>query len=483
MLKRQIACLSDLRFLIIGVLTLYNKKRKMHKDVSINALILTGYSNMMKKLLLTTALVSATAAFADGYTPMAKDFDIKLGGEFDFQAGFRSQKKEYTGNTEGLDAENQNKRGITANNKSVGFDTTADLYLDARNTTAQGMTYGAHIGIETTTASNRNVDNKHNNTSFMFMEHKDMGRLEAGSNADAANAMSVMGTSNASATGGAAGDWWKYVVLDDVLTRDPVTKKPLTYRDGMADPSAFILSPQISMDSDTLAGSIDRNTEKSRKLTYFTPKYNGFQAGLSYAPDVKNKGSVANLPSTATADLGLEDAFSLGLSWEGKMHKDHALKTSLTGVFGDPKHPNVAGTQVKTEDTKIMSIGAMYTFQDMVSFALSYTDYDKTGLLKSANTGLGTKKGHAWTSGLGLSMDKFTVSLTGMMSEKNKNKAKLYSLGADYKMAPGLMPYAEITKFDMKQHRTQDAAGVVTEANPALKNKGTAFILGTKVKF
>lgn len=465
--------------MIIRVLTIYNERREVHKDVSINALILTGYSNMMKKLLLTTALVSATAAFADGYTPMAKDFDIKLGGEFDFQAGFRSQKSEYTKDNNATEV--TNKRGITANNKSVGFDTTADLYLDARNTTAQGMTYGAHIGIETTTASNRNVDNKHNNTSFMFMEHKDMGRLEAGSNADAANAMSVMGTSNASATGGVAGDWWKYVVLDNVLPSAPSVP---TVRTGMADPKAFILSPQVSMDFDTLLSSLNSNTEKSRKLTYFTPKYNGFQAGLSYAPDVTNKGSAANLPSTATADRGLEDAFSLGVSWEGKMQKDHALKTSLTGVFGDPKHTNVVGTQVKTEDTKIMSIGAMYTFQDMVSFALSYTDYDKTGLVKSANTGLGTKKGHAWTSGLGLSMDKFTVSLTGMMSEKNKNKAKLYSLGADYKMAPGLMPYAEITKFDMKQHRTQDTTtGVVTESNPALKNKGTAFILGTKVKF
>ncbi len=431
---------------------------------------------MMKKLLLTTALVSATAAFADGYTPMAKDFDIKLGGEFDFQAGFRSQKSEYTQDS---NTGATNKRGITSNNKSVGFDTTADLYLDARNTTAQGMTYGAHIGIETTTASNRNLDNKHNNTSFMFMEHKDMGRLEAGSSADAANAMSVMGTSNASATGGVAGDWWKYVVLDNVL-RDPAGAST-GVRTGMADPTVFILSPQISMDSTGL--TIGRNTEKARKLTYFTPKYNGFQAGLSYAPDVTNKGSAATLPSTGVANRGLEDAFSAGVSWEGKMQKDHALKASLTGVFGDPKHLNVSGAQVKTEDTKIMSVGAMYTFQDMVSLALSYTDYDKTGLLKSANTGLGTKKGHAYTGGLGLAMDKFTVSLTGMISEKNKNKAKMYSLGADYKMAPGLMPYAEITSFDMKQHRTQNGLGVVTESNPALKNKGTAFILGTKVKF
>ncbi len=70
---------------------------------------------MMKKLLLTTALVSmsATAAFADGYAPMAKDFDIKLGGDFDFQAGLRSQKKEYThtgANGTG------NKLGVSKNN-------------------------------------------------------------------------------------------------------------------------------------------------------------------------------------------------------------------------------------------------------------------------------------------------------------------------------------------------------------------------------
>lgn len=444
---------------------------------------------MIKKLLLTTALVSATAAFADGYTPMAKDFDIKLGGEFDFQAGARSQNNDYTHS--GTTLPTRNEVGITANNKSVGFDTTAELYLDARNTTAHGMTYGAHIGIQTTTESNRNIDNKHQNTSFLFMEHKDMGRLEAGSNADAANAMSVLGTSNASATGGAAGDWWKYVVVTTQVQQ-------LTGATPQAVANQFVLSPEVAMNNNEMTGSSNRpgiinaNTEKSRKLTYYTPKFNGFQAGLSYAPDVKNKGSEANLPpsSTATgiANNGIEDAFAAGISWEGKMQKDHAIKTSLTGVFGNPKRQNPAASNVQMEDTKVFSVGAMYTFQDMVSLALAYTDYDKTGLLKAPSASVGTKKGHAYTAGLSMAMDKFTVSLTGMMSEKNKNEAKIYSVGADYKMAPGLMPYAEITNFDMKQKRNQSTNGSVTElngtgANAQRKNKGTAFILGTKVKF
>jgi hypothetical protein len=411
---------------------------------------------MIKRLLLTTALVSMSAAFADGYTPMAKDFDIKLGGDFDFQSGFRSQKKEYTNNSAG------NKLGLTKNNKSVGFDTTANVYLDAKNTTAQGMTYGAHVGIQTTTTSNRNVNNHQMNQSYLFVEHKDMGRLEAGSNEDAANAMSITGASVASATGGVAGDWWKYVVLSNSTATN------------FANAGQFILSPAVSMNNSALLSTLNTNTEEARKLTYYTPKYNGFQLGLSYAPDVANKANAAVFPDSAVANGGLENAFAVGASWEGKMHKDHALKVAATTVMGKPKYLSSVATTARDEDTKVYNVGAKYTFQDMLSLALGYTDTNKTGLKKVT----GLKKGHAYTGGVSVAMDKFTVSLTGMISEKNKNKATLYSLGADYKMAPGLMPYAEVTSFDLKQKRADDVATTADK-----KNKGTAFILGTKVKF
>ncbi len=416
---------------------------------------------MIKRLLLTTALVSMSAAFADGYAPMAKDFDIKLGGDFDFQSGFRSQKKEYTHSGA---AGAGNELGITRNNKSVGFDTTANVYLDAKNTTAQGMTYGAHVGIQTTTASNRNVNNHHMNQSYLFVEHKDMGRVEAGSNEDAANAMSITGASVASATGGIAGDWWKYVVLSG------------SGATNFATASQFILSPAVSMNTLPLAtgGLLGDNTEQARKLTYYTPKYNGFQLGLSYAPDVRNEASSAVLPQSTAANGGLENAFAAGASWEGKMHKDHALKVAATAVMGKPKYVAGTATSSKVEDTKVYNVGAKYTFQDMVSLALGYTDSGKTNLVKDA----GLKKGHAYTGGVSVAMDKFTVSLTSMLSEVNKNKATLYSLGADYKMAPGLMPYAEVTTFDLKQKRANNATTVADK-----KNKGTAFILGTKVKF
>lgn len=432
---------------------------------------------MMKKLLLTTALVSmsATAAFADGAAPMAKDFDTKLGGDFDFQAALRQQDNKYV-KIGGADT--GEKIGVTANNKSIGFDTAANIYLDARNTTSKGMTYGAHIGVQTTTQANKAYGQKHTNQSYLFMDHKDMGRFEAGSNSDVANAMSITAANTAAATGGVSGDWFKYVVLNN---QELDASGNVTTASSLPDSDQFILTSDVSLDSTLFAS----NTERARKVTYYTPKFNGFQAGLSYAPDVANKGSVATLPSTDLANTGLENAFSAGLAWEGKIQKDHGVKVSLTGVEGKPKYTS-SYTGQKLENTRIYSLGGMYTYKDLVNFALSYTDYNKTGMIKpdSTNT-VKVKGGNAITAGVGVNVDKFTISLTGMMSEKNKNKAKLYSLGAEYKMAPGLMPYAEITTFDMKQKRTQDSAtGVVTDnVTTNNKNKGTAFILGTKVKF
>jgi len=427
---------------------------------------------MMKKLLVTTALISiaTTASFADSYAPMAKTFDIRVGGEYNAQAGFRSQKSEYVKNSAG------EKLGPSANNKSTAFDSEANLWINAHNTTASGLMYGAHVGIETTTQSNhRDGGKRYHNESFLDVEHKDMGRVEFGSTDAAAVVMGIDAENVASATGGVYGDWWKYVVLAN--STSTVT----------ANQSQFILNPSMPLDNDltllvNTTTKSNASVEKSRKLTYFTPKINGFQFGVTYIPDVKNVASTANLPQSAIANNGAHNAFSGGLTWEGKMHKDHALKVSLTGETGKPKAPSTA--TVKLENTSVYSIGGMYTFQDMLSFVLSYTGYGKTNMLKTATGATGVKSGSAVTGGAKLHWEKMTVSLTGMASEQNKNKAKAYSLGADYKMAPGLMPYAEVTMFDMKQRRDQDStSGDVTELASHLKNKGTAFILGTKVRF
>lgn len=405
---------------------------------------------MMKKLLLTTAMVSLSAsAFADGAVPMAKDFDIKVGAEFDAQAGFRSQKKAYI-----------NGSGITQDNKNVGFDTEADLYVDAKNTTASGLTYGAHLGIQTTTQSNKRYGKQYDNRSFLFLENKDMGRVEMGSNDGAANAMSVGAANIASATGGISGDWFKYVALPIVA--------------GVSDSRLFILSPAMALDNGVTGSASSSSTELSRKITYYTPKFNGFQFGLSYIPDVSNKGGNATLPNTGAQSGEYSNALSTGISWDGKLAQDHALKAALTGEFATAKLDNNVNNSVNN-NAKVYNAGLSYTYQEKLSFAVSYINYGKTGVLKSVS---GQKSSNAITAGTAYAADNFSVSLTGMLSSYNTNKARIISLGADYKLAPGLMPYAEITNFNLKQKKDSSGNDIT-----ALKNTGTAFILGTKIKF
>jgi hypothetical protein len=74
-----------------------------------------------------------------------------------------------------------------------------------------------------------------------------------------------------------------------------------------------------------------------------------------------------------------------------------------------------------------------------------------------------------------------------MNSTLNKNTLNLISLGLDYQVAPGLLPYAEVTYFTAKGKNTYTAPTAVvpaaTNTAGAYKNKGTAFILGTKLMF
>ena len=91
-----------------------------------------------QKLLATTALVSLVAgsAFADGaLAPIINDMSVKIGGMFDAHA---------IGSID--DSANHN---MTKNHNDIGFSTDAEVWLEAKSSTAKGLEYGAHIGINT----------------------------------------------------------------------------------------------------------------------------------------------------------------------------------------------------------------------------------------------------------------------------------------------------------------------------------------------
>lgn len=454
---------------------------------------------MIKKILLTTSALAsfvAANAFADAMPPSSGDLNIKIGGNLDAQV---------------IASDTKGKDNLTTNNGDVAFDHVADVFLEAKSSTAKGLEYGAHVGLQGLTSSAKQNNSKVVNRTYMWLEHMDLGRVEFGSAAGADVAMRTGAGSVAVATGGVEGDWFK-VLNKDIFGLTDSTNVNL---------NEFVISPwsvgdnRMNFDFDTnqTNSSSMATRELARKITYFTPKYNGFQGGITYTPDDQNRGNTANLPFNGATNNGDirgwdKNIVSAGISWDGKISNDIMSKFSVVGVTGSTSRNYGIPNNPEINNLKGVDVGAKFDYQDM-SAAVSYGWLGKTDMQKNAT---GTHDTFYVTAGLGYKFDNLHTSLTYMYGNKNKNKSNVVSLGAEYAMAPGFMPYAEATFFDLKQNREgalnthQNPAGnsagsgtsnsgntpaVGSSSNPnstaitggQRKTHGTAFIIGTKLKF
>jgi len=442
-----------------------------------------------QKLLATTALVSlfAGSAFADGAAaPMVNDMSVKIGGNFDAHA------------IGSIDDSANNQ--ITKNNNDIGFSTDAEVWLEAKSTTAKGLEYGAHIGISTHANSYKNTS-KGSDRSFLWLEHGDLGRMEFGSNNDASEAMRLGADNVAVATGGISGAWVQS--LSSTLF-NPTRAVAL---------DNFIMSPwnvgDNAMDFDLQGAASETNSsdswhiEKSRKVNYYTPKMNGFQLGISYTPDTENRGnglagviSNASMPNSFTSSTSAanKNVISGGITWDGKVMNDVMGKFSLVGVTGntaDTSDSSDASVE-KSKDIEGIDVGTVLTYKDWRA-AASYGWLGESGF-QSAATNI--EDSHYGTFGLGYKMDKLDTSVTYMYGRKNHNTTQLVSLGTEYSLAAGIMPYAEATYYNLKlknqgglaltgsgSNATADTAAASTASGDAGHAEGTVFVLGTKLKF
>ncbi|MEI6187671.1 MAG: porin [Alphaproteobacteria bacterium] len=446
----------------------------------------------MRNILLTTALAtlftgvaSAHSAHVEKTMKDSEGLSVSVGGSFDGQAATRSQKKSYT-----LAVDSQNNtyaQGITPGNKNVGFNTVAAIHAIAKNKTVEGTTYGAQIGILATTRGQKPAGKSSLDRTFLFVENDGMGRFEAGSNDGVASAMRTGADSIARATGGIDGDWYNYVALTALINGRNIDNNNNNLN-AIPAPTTYLTKYQDDIIQDVIGGN-----EQSRKINYYTPEYNGFQAGLTYTPDARNSGQdnigiLGRLNSTENpyTQPAAKNAISGGLSWTGKFEKNQSLKVSVVGETSNTTvtaADKAAGN--KYYDAKSVIVGGQYSYEDF-SVAASYGNQGKSGFAKNT-TGVGLKGGSFWTLGAAYVQGPVGASVTYMNSTLNKNTLNLISLGLDYQVAPGLLPYAEVTYFNIKGKHLYIAptatAPAATNTALAYKNKGTAFILGTKLMF
>ncbi|MCE2993379.1 MAG: porin [Alphaproteobacteria bacterium] len=418
-----------------------------------------------------TKIALASAVLAAGVASVASAHDraptVTLGGSIDTQFGYQSQKSGF--NTAGSTTNQRSKHGLVN-------DTKVHVKADAHK---GGLKYGGKIVLNTDTSNSKVGESSVANQTMMFVESS-FGRMEAGSYTGAYDALHVGARRLASATGGIDGDW-SYWVNTDVDLAATASNTVLPVNPGL--PTEFDRS----------------HKQNASKLTYFTPTFAGFKAGVTWTPDTEQHGTVNNLvglskdfTSTNTIDqvTGYKNVFQGGFNYHHKFDKV-TWKFSALGEAGKAK--KVVNTNTYSRhDLRAWELGASAHY---MGFGLggAYGDWGKSGLLKTRNAAgvissyQGAKAGKYWNVAANYEHNHFSASLGYMAAETGgfglsgttydtrKGKSDVVSFGVDYKLAPGFMPYAEVTHFKL-QNKT-------VVAPTAGKNSGTVFLAGSKLHF
>jgi predicted porin len=417
----------------------------------------------MKKILLgTTTLVGAASLFAG--VALAETPKVTIGGYENFEMGWTHDQDMKVTHGDADDF-------VAQRHQAFRSDTQVDFKIDGKSDA--GLGYGGEVDLLADTSNDVLGRGINASKTFIYMDGS-WGRTEFGSNVGADGTMKVDAGTIARATGGINGDWSYFANANNQYLA--AAALPLSYG---------------GINSTAAPNFTGNHTEENiNKITYYTPRYAGFQVGVSYMPDEVNRGQGTSLlaapnpagPDRTNGHLGFsQNIFTGGINYDNKFG-DVGVTLAATGEKGNAQVKSYDGLSAWNAGGKLSWMGW--------SLAGSYGSWGSSDMVKVARA----NNTHYWDVGAAYEYGPFGVSLTYLDSQfdcgdvqgstvpgnnincksTGVNKFSNTSLGFDYKLAPGLTPYAEVSYYDQK------SPAVATEN---FGNKGYVGILGTQLNF
>lgn len=425
----------------------------------------------MKKIVSTISLLSL-AQFA--FAIEEKDsFNVKIGGDVEAQFGNISQKSEF------------NKVEKSGERQKSALTTSGSLKFTIDKKNLNGIDYGALLKLNANPSKTKGGKDQIADELKIYIQGN-FGKLELGSTKPVGDSMQVNSYTGARATGGIDGDWGTWLNNESGIMQG----------DNELKVSSFYTAAELP------------ETSKANKINYYTPNFNGLSFGISYTPDTKAKGTVDNAKGILanSAEDGYKNVIQPAVRYETNLSDNVKLTSAVLGVFGKAKDhlcedketcTNIAPTPRK--DLRAWQVGLGLSYKD-ISISGAYGDLGQSGAAKDRAILPNNNKygGQYWSIGSVYGIDKYGISINymeskraGFVSGKTKdeitelsknnseyNKFSAISIGADYQVMPGLLPYIEVTRFNFKGNNNFNRNG-----NDAKFNKGTVFLAGTKIKF
>ena len=267
----------------------------------------------------------------------------------------------------------------------AGFATNTEVHVNGSIMADNGITFGFRVEFEADTGETNNVDENSIFASGSF------GKLEFGDNDGAEDTFMVNGTN---------------VGVD---------------YGGVANPTANFLSTAYQGEART---SVDlgngADSGDATKITYTTPTFNGFKAGISFTPDTGENGTGNTFNSENSS--GAHNHVGLGLGYSGEFY-GVGVELGLVGAF--------AKADAEPEDD-VYGIGGGL----MVSFA--GFSIAASAVYDDANGNGGQNS--AFDAGIGYAQGPWTFAVAGIYSEDDDSNDELLagSASVNYNLAPGV---------------------------------------------
>ncbi|MBO6784423.1 MAG: porin, partial [Alphaproteobacteria bacterium] len=249
-----------------------------------------------------------------------------------------------------------------------------EVHVKAENTADNGIKYGVEIEL-----NGGGSDGSAADESYAYLDSDQWGRLELGDNDDASNRMQL-------------GSWNAHKGLG-----------------GPFGGLGMLLTGWESLGGDNLVARADwqpLTSGDSTKMTYFTPRFAGFQLGASLTPDSGVQAGTADLFGETDNDGDFENTVGLGANYVGKFD-EVGIGLSVVGEFGDDE--STSGSDQAQEDLEIWGIGGKVDFAGF-TFGAHWRDYGDTNLT-NAVANAGGDGGDQWSVGLGYQAGPWGVSV------------------------------------------------------------------------
>jgi hypothetical protein len=370
----------------------------------------------MKKLMMTTALVGLLSAPAFAQEGNGVELGIK---------GYAKMYGVYVDQDE---AAGQEARTVDII-RDTEFHLTGEMALD------NGLTVGADVGIALDAGDTSDITD-----SFIYFSGN-WGRINFGQTDGAAYLLQVQAPSADA----------NYDGMDQYYS-------PFNYT---VAGSSTLAGLEFDYDQ-----AVDNGADK---LTYISPKFNGFQLGVSYTPENKPASRGLNGVAAADDERDFEDIIDVAarydneISWGsyslGAGYSHGSIELDTTALAGSPRNDRAAWNVGADVNMGALGLGAVYTQDDL-------------GDLGGADS---AQKQYIF--GADYKVAPHTVLGATYLNQKNEFganeiKTQRYTGGVTYNYGPGVDFRGVVTHID---HDVDAALGADIS--------GTSLMLGTSISF